>query len=179
MFFFSFFWSFFHNSLAPNTETGNIWPPISITPINPYQVPLLNTTILLSSGIFVTLRHNRILIKNNKIAKNNIINTVLLGVYFTVLQAWEYSERFYSYRDSSFGSTFFTATGFHGTHVIIGTALLFSMLLRHTIGINSSQHHTGFEVRIWYWHFVDVIWLFLFTFLYWWSFLSISISKYS
>ena len=170
LFFFSFFWAFFHRSLAPNFELGMQWPPIGIQAINPFQVPLLNTTILLASGITVTIRHHALITKNNKIRGLLLYGTVVLGVYFTRLQAWEYWEASYNFRDSRFGSTFFLATGFHGLHVFVGTLFLYFSFIRHKINLLSVKHHLGLEIAIWYWHFVDVVWLFLYSFLYWWSY---------
>jgi len=170
LFFFSFFWTFFHNSLSPNIEIGNNWPPININTINPYQIPFLNTVVLLSSGIVVTLAHHNLIKKNNKKIEFFIICTLFLGIYFTFLQIWEYINRFYCIRDSRFGSTFFLATGFHGIHVIIGTFFLIVRTLRFKINYFSKKHHFNIEAASWYWHFVDVVWLFLYIFLYWWSY---------
>ena len=170
LFFFSFFWRFFHRSLAPNIEIGLIWPPLGIIAINPFQVPLLNTTVLLARGVFATWAHHGLIEQKNNIIITNIIFTIVLGVYFTTLQGWEYWEASYSIRDSSFGRTFFLATGFHGLHVLIGTLFLFVSLIRHNQNSFSLNHHLGLEAAIWYWHFVDVVWLFLYRFLYWWSF---------
>nr|YP_004123098.1 cytochrome c oxidase subunit III [Hypsibius dujardini]CBY83891.1 cytochrome C oxidase subunit 3 [Hypsibius dujardini] len=169
-FFFSFFWTFFHSSLSPNFELGMLWPPLGIQAINPFQVPLLNTVVLLSSGITVTLSHHNIIKKKAQQTSLYLIITLLLGVYFTCLQGWEYWEASYSFSDSSFGSAFFLATGFHGLHVCVGSLFLFFCLIRHKMNMFSNAHHVGFEMAIWYWHFVDVVWLFLYGFLYWWSF---------
>ncbi|BAV58165.1 cytochrome c oxidase subunit 3 (mitochondrion) [Ramazzottius varieornatus] len=170
LFFFSFFWSFFHSSLAPNLELGLMWPPLGIAAINPFQVPLLNTSVLLASGVFVTWAHHGLIEQNNKIMNTNMMVTVVMGLYFTSLQAWEYWESSYSMSDSSFGSTFFLATGFHGLHVLVGTIFLLVSLMRHNLNMYSLNHHLGLEASIWYWHFVDVVWLFLYSFLYWWSY---------
>jgi len=170
LFFFSFFWAFFHRRLSPNFELGIIWPPLGIQAINPYQVPLLNTTVLLSSGITVTLRHHALINKNNSLINKRIYLTLLLGIYFTSLQGWEYWEASYSIADSRFGSTFFLATGFHGLHVIVGTLFLLFSQIRQNINLFSCEHHIGLEAAIWYWHFVDVVWLFLYRFLYWWAY---------
>jgi len=170
LFFFSFFWAFFHISLAPNFEIGICWPPLGLEAINPFQVPLLNTTVLLSSGVTVTLSHHALIQKQNLTIQKTIILTLFLGVYFTALQGWEYLEASFSFRDSSFGSTFFLATGFHGMHVLVGTLFLLFRLIRQKTALFSSEHHFGLEAAIWYWHFVDVVWLFLYSFLYWWSF---------
>nr|BCD89855.1 cytochrome c oxidase subunit 3 [Grandidierella osakaensis] len=169
LFFFSFFWAFFHSSLNPTLEIGSQWPPTSILPFNPFQIPLLNTLILLSSGVTVTWAHHAVLENKHIDAIQGMIFTVCLGIYFTALQAMEYVEAPFSIADSVYGSTFFVATGFHGLHVIIGTIFLLSMLSRLLKGHFSKNHHFGLEAAIWYWHFVDVVWLFLYTFIYWWG----------
>lgn len=169
-FFLSFFWAFFHRRLSPNIEIGSQWPPTAIYPFNPFRIPLLNTTILLSSGISITWSHHRILINNYLEAKNSLILTITLGILFTFLQEWEYLEASFRISDSIFGSIFFISTGFHGLHVIIGSTFLIISLLRLTRRHYSNKHHFGFEAAAWYWHFVDVVWLFLYTFVYWWTF---------
>nr|YP_010722324.1 cytochrome c oxidase subunit III [Enoplolambrus validus]WDV10166.1 cytochrome c oxidase subunit III [Enoplolambrus validus] len=169
LFFFSFFWSFFHSSLSPAVEIGMNWPPMGINPFNPFQIPLLNTTILLSSGATVTWAHHAIMESNHSQAIQSLALTIILGVYFTLLQAYEYIEASFTIADSVFGSTFFVATGFHGLHVIIGTSFLLICFLRLFYCHFSSNHHVGFEAAAWYWHFVDVVWLFLYVFIYWWG----------
>nr|AFQ62138.1 cytochrome c oxidase subunit III [Promecognathus crassus] len=168
-FFISFFWGFFHSSLAPTIELGNIWPPMGISPFNPLQIPLLNTLILLSSGISVTWAHHSLMENNYSQALQGLLFTILLGIYFTILQGFEYIESPFSIADSVYGSTFFMATGFHGLHVIIGTLFLLVCLIRHSFNHFSSIHHFGFEAAAWYWHFVDVVWLFLYISIYWWG----------
>nr|NP_112426.1 cytochrome c oxidase subunit III [Tetrodontophora bielanensis]AAK30945.2 cytochrome oxidase subunit 3 [Tetrodontophora bielanensis] len=169
LFFFSFFWAFFHSSLSPINEIGLIWPPEGIIPFNPIQVPLLNTIILLSSGVSVTWAHHSMMEKNYTQSLQGIIITVVLGIYFTTLQALEYMEASFTISDSAYGSTFFIATGFHGLHVIIGTSFLMVCLMRHYFNHFSPYHHFGFEAAAWYWHFVDVVWLFLYMSIYWWG----------
>nr|YP_010326142.1 cytochrome c oxidase subunit III [Tiracola plagiata]UNP49267.1 cytochrome c oxidase subunit 3 [Tiracola plagiata] len=168
-FFVSFFWAFFHSSLAPNIEIGAIWPPINIIPFNPFQIPLLNTIILISSGVSVTWAHHAIMENNNSQMTQGLFITIILGIYFTILQAYEYLEAPFTIADSIYGATFFMATGFHGLHVIIGTLFLFICLIRHLNNHFSSNHHFGFEAAAWYWHFVDVVWLFLYISIYWWG----------
>lgn len=169
-FFISFFWAFFHISLSPSIEIGEIWPPILIFPFNPYNIPLLNTIILLTSGIRITWRHYRILNKNFFERKLSLIITVILGLYFTILQIFEYKEATFSISDSIYGSTFFIITGFHGLHVIIGTLFIIITILRLIKYQFSPIHHFGFEASSWYWHFVDVIWLFVYISIYWWTY---------
>lgn len=169
-FFFSFFWRFFHISLSPRIEIGRIWPPLIIKPFNPYNIPLLNTIILLSSGLSITWRHYIILNKNKKERLISLIITILLGIYFSYLQYIEYKEASFTISDSIYGSTFFLITGFHGIHVIIGTFFIIVIFLRLINNQFSSFHHFGFEARSWYWHFVDVIWLFVYISIYWWRY---------
>nr|BBB16172.1 cytochrome oxidase subunit 3 [Pagurus maculosus]BBB16185.1 cytochrome oxidase subunit 3 [Pagurus maculosus]BBB16211.1 cytochrome oxidase subunit 3 [Pagurus lanuginosus] len=169
LFFFSFFWAFFHSSLSPTVEIGMSWPPKGIDPFNPFQIPLLNTIILLSSGATVTWAHHAIMEGNHKQSLQSLLITVILGLYFTALQAFEYVEAPFTIADSVFGATFFVATGFHGLHVIVGTSFLMVCLFRLYKCHFSSEHHFGFEAAAWYWHFVDVVWLFLYIFIYWWG----------
>nr|YP_010535719.1 cytochrome c oxidase subunit III [Ornithodoros tartakovskyi]UYB78670.1 cytochrome c oxidase subunit III [Ornithodoros tartakovskyi]UYB78683.1 cytochrome c oxidase subunit III [Ornithodoros tartakovskyi] len=170
LFFTSFFWAFFHSSLSPNIEIGSAWPPMGVTPFNPFSIPLLNTMILLSSGISVTWCHHSILNMNYNETVISLSLTIMLGCLFTSLQMWEYWQAPFSISDSIYGSTFFMSTGFHGLHVLIGTTFLSVMLYRITQSQISNKHHFGFEAAAWYWHFVDVVWLFLYTFVYWWTF---------
>nr|YP_009491513.1 cytochrome c oxidase subunit III [Pidorus atratus]AWI14399.1 cytochrome c oxidase subunit III [Pidorus atratus] len=168
-FFISFFWAFFHSSLSPNIEIGSMWPPMSITPFNPLQIPLLNTIILITSGVTVTWAHHSLIENNHSQMTQSLFLTIILGIYFTILQAYEYIEAPFSIADSIYGSTFFMATGFHGLHVMIGTIFLLVCLLRHLNNHFSKNHHFGFEAAAWYWHFVDVVWLFLYISIYWWG----------
>jgi len=169
LFFFSFFWAFFHSSLSPSIEIGYNWPPMGIDVLNPFSVPLLNTCILLSSGITVTWCHYSIINKNRTNSILSLFITCFLGLIFTTLQGWEYIEASFSFSDSVYGSVFFLATGFHGLHVIIGTIFLLVCLWRLIKNHFSNLHHFGFEAASWYWHFVDVVWLFLYIFIYWWG----------
>jgi len=168
-FFISFFWAFFHSSLSPTIELGAIWPPINISPFNPFQVPLLNTAILLSSGVTITWAHHSLIENNYSQTTQGLLLTVILGIYFTLLQLYEYVESPFTIADAIYGSTFFIATGFHGLHVIIGTTFLMVCLIRHLFFHFSKAHHFGFEAAAWYWHFVDVVWLFLYISIYWWG----------
>nr|ALO70542.1 cytochrome c oxidase subunit 3 [Euaesthetus ruficapillus] len=168
-FFLSFFWGFFHSSLSPTIELGLNWPPIGISPFNPTQIPLLNTLILLTSGITVTWAHHSLMENNFNQTSQSLILTILLGIYFSILQGYEYIEAPFTISDSIYGSSFFMATGFHGIHVMIGTSFLLICLIRHIYNHFSMTHHFGFEAAAWYWHFVDVIWLFLYISIYWWG----------
>nr|QIV24619.1 cytochrome c oxidase subunit III [Papunya picta] len=168
-FFISFFWGFFHNSLSPSIELGMNWPPKGIQTFNPAEIPLLNTLILLTSGLTVTWAHHSLMENNYTQTLYSLAMTVALGGYFTALQAYEYLEAPFTIADSAYGSSFFMATGFHGLHVIIGTTFLLICLIRHWLCHFSSKHHFGFEAAAWYWHFVDVVWLFLYISIYWWG----------
>nr|WRQ18191.1 cytochrome c oxidase subunit 3 [Igerna wilsoni] len=169
LFFSSFFWTFMHSSLSPNVEIGMIWPPYGIKVFNPMNIPMLNTMILLSSGMSMTWAHNAIINKNYSQLMQSKIITIFLGLYFSLLQFYEYFESPFSLSDSIYGSTFFMSTGFHGIHVIIGTVFIFVTMLRINMLHMSDKHHFGFEASAWYWHFVDVVWLFLYMLIYWWG----------
>nr|QFI35747.1 cytochrome c oxidase subunit III [Iphiclides podalirius] len=168
-FFLSFFWAFFHSSLSPNIEIGMMWPPMSIITFNPFQIPLLNTIILISSGVTVTWTHHSLMENNFSQAIQSLFITITLGIYFSIIQSYEYFEASFTIADCIYGSTFFMATGFHGLHVIIGTIFLFICFIRLLNYHFSNIHHFGFEAAAWYWHFVDVVWLFLYIFVYWWG----------
>nr|UZT67453.1 cytochrome c oxidase subunit 3 [Prosaspicera validispina] len=169
-FFISFFWSYFHSALSPNIELGSIWPPKNIVQFNPYQIPMLNTILLLSSGITVTMSHYYILINNKSKSSLGLKLTILLGLMFSYIQMIEYQESMFCMSDSVYGSLFFLTTGFHGLHVIIGTSFLVITWVRLISNHMSSLHHFGFEAASWYWHFVDVIWIIVYTMIYWWSY---------
>lgn len=167
--FISFFWNFMHNSLAPSIELGLNWPPKNINFFNPLLIPLLNTVILLTSSFTITLTHFYI-IKNIKYNSIKFINlTIILSIYFLILQALEYKQANFTFSDSVFGSSFYIATGFHGLHVIIGTIFLIINLIRIIKIHFSFLHHIRFELAAWYWHFIDIIWLFLYITFYWWN----------
>jgi cytochrome c oxidase subunit 3 len=169
MFFVAFFWAFFHSSLAPTVEIGAVWPPKGIEVLNPWEIPFLNTVILLSSGASVTWAHHAIIIGDRKQAMYGLILTVLLAIFFTAFQVMEYYDAPFTISDSVYGSTFFLATGFHGFHVFVGTVFLTVCLFRLMNFHFTKNHHFGFEAAAWYWHFVDVVWLFLFVSIYWWG----------
>nr|WRQ18204.1 cytochrome c oxidase subunit 3 [Japanagallia neohamata] len=169
LFFSSFFWTFMHSSLSPNMEIGMMWPPLGIKVFNPMNIPMLNTMILLSSGMSMTWAHNAIINKNYSQLIQSMIITIILGLYFSSLQFYEYYESPFSIADSIYGSTFFMSTGFHGIHVIIGTMFIIVSMLRIKNLHMSNEHHIGFEASAWYWHFVDVVWLFLYLLVYWWG----------
>ena len=167
-FFVSFFWAFFHFSLSPDISIGSYWPPESLEIFEPFEVPLLNTVILLSSGCSITWAHHALINEKFKKTRFALLITILWAIIFTGLQAMEYIQASFTIADSRYGAIFFIATGFHGTHVIIGSLFLIVILLRINKIQFSRKHHFGFEAAAWYWHYVDVVWLFLFTSIYWW-----------
>ena len=169
LFFFAFFWAFFHRRLAPAPELGCIWPPTGIHALNPFSVPLLNTAVLLASGVTITWSHHSLIEGKKREAAQALALTVILGVYFTFLQAGEYWEAPFTLADRVYGSTFFVATGFHGLHVLIGSSFLAVCLFRIIRIHFSPNRHFGFEAAAWYWHFVDVVWIFLYLCIYWWG----------
>nr|AOY39713.1 cytochrome c oxidase subunit 3 [Scolytinae sp. BMNH 1043001] len=168
-FFLAFFWAFLHSSLSPSMEIGLNWPPKGIDTFNPLEIPLLNTLILLSSGLTITWAHHSMMENNFTQTIFSLSLTIILGIYFSILQSLEYMEAPFSIADSAYGTTFFMTTGLHGMHVIVGTSFLTVCLIRLKNNHFSSIHHFGFEAAAWYWHFVDVVWLCLYLLMYWWS----------
>jgi cytochrome c oxidase subunit III len=177
MFFVAFFWAFFDVSLMANEVnqflrmeyTKGVWPPPQYTAIPPFDLPFLMTMILLLSGCTVTWAHHAILKNDQRGLEEGLRYSIILGVMFTAFQIYEYHHAGYAFKGSAFSSTFYMATGFHGFHVIIGTLFLFVCWLRAKKGHFTAERHFGFEAAAWYWHFVDVVWLFLFVAIYWWG----------
>ena len=169
MFFSAFFWAYFDASLYPKEATGFQWPPQGIETFDPFDVPLLNTLVLLLSGVTVTWAHHALREGDRRNLVRGLVITVALGILFTALQAYEYGHAAFNFTDGIYPSTFFMATGFHGFHVIIGTCFLIVCLIRAMRGHFTPEHHFGFEAAAWYWHFVDVVWLFLFSCVYVWG----------
>src|ERR1700733_14831559 len=163
------FLAFFHSSLSPAIEIGGYWPPLGITPLDAFAIPLLNTFLLLSSGAFVTYGHHALIAGNRKGAIIGTIFTIILAIVFTALQYFEYSEAAFTMSDSVYGSAFYASTGLHGFHVIIGTIFISVGLFRIINYHLTDTHHQGHEAGILYWHFVDVVWLFLFMAVYFWG----------
>jgi cytochrome c oxidase subunit III len=178
MFFVAWFWAYFDPALYPDsinqferTEVlGGVWPPQGIATFDPWHLPLLNTLILLTSGTTVTWAHHAIVEGDRKSAKQALWLTVGLGVLFSLLQAYEYSHAAFAFSGNIYGATFYMATGFHGFHVIVGTIFLAVCLFRLYKGDFTPKQHFGFEAAAWYWHFVDVVWLFLFVAIYVWGY---------
>ena len=174
MFFVAWFWAYFNVALFPNSVPefartdliGGVWPPKGIEVFDPWHLPLLNTLILLTSGTTVTWAHHALLHNDRDGLKKGLLCTIILGVLFTCVQAYEYSHAHFAFKGHVYGATFFMATGFHGFHVIIGTIFLTVCLFRAYAGHFKPDQHLGFEFAAWYWHFVDVVWLFLFACIY-------------
>ena len=177
MFFVAWFWAYFDASLFANEAgqyarvefTGGHWPPKGTEVFDPWHLPLLNTLILLTSGTTVTWAHHALLHNDRDGVKKGLLLTVLLGALFSVVQVYEYMHAAFAFKGSIYGATFFMATGFHGFHVLIGTIFLLVCLLRTMAGHFNTKQHLGFEFAAWYWHFVDVVWLFLFAAIYVWG----------
>ena len=174
MFFSAWFWNFIKNALYPMGPDSPLvdgkWPPAGIQTFDPWHLPLINTLILLCSGAAVTWAHHALVHENNrKDLKNGLLLAVLLGALFTVFQVYEYAHAGFSFAGNIYGASFFMATGFHGAHVIIGTIFLLVCYVRATRGAFTPEKHVGFEDAAWYWHFVDVVWLFLFAAIYIWG----------
>ncbi|MBH0236975.1 cytochrome c oxidase subunit 3 [Methylobrevis albus] len=177
MFFVAWFWAYFDVSLYPNEahqvlraeHTGGVWPPAGVETFDPWHLPLFNTIILLTSGTTVTWAHHALLHNDRKGLVAGLALTVALGLLFSYVQAVEYSHAAFEFGGNIYGATFYMATGFHGFHVIVGTIFLFICLLRALKGHFTPKQHFGFEAAAWYWHFVDVVWLFLFAAIYVWG----------
>ena len=174
MFFSAWFWSFFKHAMYPmgpeSPAVDGVWPPVGIETFDPWHLPLINTIILLLSGCAVTWAHHAIAHENNrKDLVSGLLIAVLLGMLFTFFQAYEYSHAAFGLSGNIYGANFYMATGFHGFHVIVGTIFLAVCLLRAVKGHFTPESHVGFEAAAWYWHFVDVVWLFLFAAVYIWG----------
>lgn len=182
MFFVAWFWAYFDASLAPKAmEAGEwlrngpsgaglgVWPPEGIETFDPWHVPFVNTLILLLSGTTVTWAHHALLEGDRESVKKGLWLTVLLGATFSGFQVYEYVHATFGFSGSIYSATFYMATGFHGFHVFVGTLFLAVCLIRVYKGHFTPEQHFGFEAAAWYWHFVDVVWLFLFAAIYWWG----------
>ncbi|RVU35059.1 cytochrome c oxidase subunit 3 [Hwanghaeella grinnelliae] len=177
MFFVAFFWAYFDASLFTDQEilfarvehTGGVWPPAGVETFDPFDLPFMNTLILLLSGCTVTWAHHALREGKRQQVIHGLALTVILGFLFSSLQAYEYSHAAFGFTDGIYSSTFYMATGFHGFHVLVGTIFLAVCLVRATKGDFTPSQHFGFEAAAWYWHFVDVVWLFLFVCVYWWG----------
>jgi len=169
MFFFGFFWAFFHSSLSPAVEIGCIWPPMGVVPFDPLGTPLVNTLVLLLSGVTITYTHHYLVAQNFLKTFVGFAETIFYGVVFTLLQLEEYVNAPFAISDGIYGSVFYMTTGLHGFHVIVGTLFIAVCYIRFMKFHFTREHHLGFEFSVWYWHFVDVVWLFVYIFIYWWG----------
>ena len=173
MFFVGWFWAWFDFSLFPSELSeviGGTFPPAAIEAVmDPFDLPLLNTLILLCSGTTVTWAHHSLIHGDRDGLKKGLWLTIALGVLFTSIQAYEYAHAPFGFGGNTYGSAFYMATGFHGFHVLVGTIFLIVCLRRAYLGHFTPKQHFGFEAAAWYWHFVDVVWLFLFVVVYVWG----------
>ncbi len=167
MFFGGFFWSYFHASFNPTEVTGGVWPPKGLNLIDPFDLPYLNTLILLLSGTTVTWAHHALLDADRKSTLQGLGITILLGLVFSCVQIFEYMHATFAFKGGIYPSNFYMATGFHGAHVLMGTIFLIVCWFRVLNNKMTISHHISFEAAAWYWHFVDVVWLFLFVSIYW------------
>lgn len=167
--FFAFFWAFFHASLNPTPSIGAVWPPKGIEARNPWLIPLLNTTLLLTSGASLTWSHSALLGGYRLEARTSLVLTLVFATFFTLFQAYEYVNAPFTIADGVYGSTFYRLTGLHGRHVLVGTFFLLVSLYRRIRHHYTTSTHVGFECAAWYWHFVDVVWIFLFLAVYTWG----------
>lgn len=177
MFFVAWFWAYFDVAFYPGGDiqvlrdaaTGGVWPPESIETFDPWHIPFVNTLILLTSGTTVTWAHHALQHGDRKGLVQGLVLTVILGAIFTGFQVYEYAHATFAFSGNIYGATFYMATGFHGAHVLIGTIFLAVCLGRALKGHFTEKQHFGFEAAAWYWHFVDVVWLFLFAAIYVWG----------
>ncbi len=168
MFFVAFFWAFFNSGLLINPGVTQ-WPPANIEPLETWNIPFLNTLILLSSGLAVNWAHHALRHGDRKGLWQGLALAVVLGFTFLSLQAYEYGHAAFAFKEGVFPSVFYMATGFHGFHVFVGATFLLVNLVRALRGDFTPEQHVGFEAAAWYWHFVDVVWIFLFVWVYWWG----------
>jgi len=169
MFFFGFFWAFFYCSLDPSIAIGCVWPPAAITPFDAFGTPLVNTIILLASGVSLTSAHHNLVAGEFYKTWVNFLQTLVLAFAFTGLQVKEYLYAPFAISDGIYGSVFYMITELHGAHVIVGTIFICVNLARFLSLHFTKEHHLGFEFGAWYWHFVDAVWLFVYVFVYWWG----------
>lgn len=170
MFFFAFFWAFFHSSFNPDLAIGGIWPPVFLTTLNVWSLPCLNTILLVSSGVAITAAHSFIYAGRLDDLIETLVITSVLGNIFSAFQLFEYYTLPFSISDSVYSACFYIATGFHGVHVAIGGLFIMVSMYRIYYTFTFTRtHHIGFESAILYWHFVDIVWLFLFVAIYWWG----------
>jgi len=168
-FFLSFFWAYLHCSLSPSVEIGSRWPPSGLVSLSAFHLPLLSTIVLLSSGATITWSHSALQSGLSSSRLFGLLLTIILGLFFTLLQGTEYYSCSFCISDGAYGSCFYLATGFHGLHVFFGTLFLLTCLFRSLFCHFTPARHLGFVFACWYWHFVDVVWILLFLIIYVWG----------
>jgi cytochrome c oxidase subunit III len=168
MFFVAFFWAFFNASLKVDPAVSQ-WPPAGVQTLETWHIPFLNTLILLSSGLTVNWAHHALRAGRRGDVVKGLALSAVLGATFLSLQAYEYGQATFGFKEGVYPSVFYMATGFHGFHVFVGVCFLTVCLVRASRGDFTPDQHVGFEAAAWYWHFVDVVWLFLFVWVYWWG----------
>lgn len=164
----SIFWGYLNSGISPSLEIGSVWPPITIVAVTPLLIPFIGTALLFSSSLSITVSHYALIGRLRHIAIYYHILTILKGIYFTTYQLYEYYITPFTIADSIFGSIFYIATGLHGSHILFGTIFLLVSLLITFAYYNSDRSHTGYKLTIIYWHFVDVLWAFIYAFIYVW-----------
>lgn len=162
MLFLSFFWCYFHSSLTPSLELALIWPPLGIYYLDPWSLPLLLSVLLLSSGFTLTQSHNALLQGKKIQAIRNIKLTLFLGLLFLSLQFTEYINGQFDISDSVYSSIFYITTGLHALHVLGGLLFLLIQSFRLFLDHLTLEHHLSYELALFYYHLVDLVWLFLF-----------------
>lgn len=168
--FISLFWTYLHSSLSPTVQIGCLWPPLGILAIDPYSLALFNTFILLLSSLLLTVAHQLLIVGDKYGALIHFLLTILSGYFFVLLQNYEYHTTFYDITDSVYGSIFYIATGLHGIHIIAGLVGIIIAASKLYIGSDTITHHLATKCSILYWHFVDILWLFIYTILYIWGY---------
>lgn len=169
VFFFGIFWGYFHLAESPSIDLGGVWPPLGVVCFDPLGIPFLNTIILISSGVSATWCHHETLVGSYVRSLVSLIFTISCGLIFSSLQILEYYVSTFTISCSSYSSIYYLGTGFHGFHVLVGTVLLIICFFRFLRFFVSPNHNAGFECSLWYWHFVDVVWFFLYLVFYWWG----------
>ena len=177
--FFGLFWAYLHSAFNPSVEFGLSWPPVGISKLNPLELPLLNTLLLLSAGAAVTWGHHALVIlplscRKTYSGRNASLTGLIIGIslalIFTLFQYIEFCTSPFDISDSVFASTFYMATTFHGLHVIVGAIYLITATYRIYNYQQNRKHHSNLLTSLWYFHFTDVVWLLLYIIMYLWTF---------
>jgi cytochrome c oxidase subunit 3 len=164
----SIFWGYLNSGISPSLQIGSLWPPISIEAVTPFVIPLIGSALLFSSSLSLTVSHYALIGRLRNLAINYHILTLFKGIYFTTYQLYEYYITPFTLSDSIFGSIFYIATGLHGSHILFGSLFLLVSLFITLAYFNTDRTHTGYKLTIIYWHFVDVLWAFIYAFIYVW-----------